>query len=200
MSCAAHGRKSDAKQADSADILTVDQATDDKIAAERHATGLFSFDPGQVKTVEVSGGDGPAQGFTRTGPTSWKYNLEPELPIEETKVKSFLVQINDPKAARYVAYAAHSLTTYGLDQPPQQVTVTPTALTNSAMLMERRVRRAAFTDLSRNSGPPKSSWGWASHVTGDSKSLAIPARRDAPYGRRAEVRECMFSQPVLVDD
>ncbi len=113
-----------AKRADSADILTVDPATYDKIAAELHATGLFTFDQGQVKTVEVAGGEGPAQGFTRTGPTSWKYNLEPDLPIEETKVKNFLVQLKDLKAARYVAYAGDSLSRYGLDNPQQQVIVT----------------------------------------------------------------------------
>lgn len=113
-----------AKRADGDDILALDPAVYDKIAAELHATGLFKFEQGQVKTVRVASADGSAQSFTRTSPTSWRYDVEPDLPIDETKVKNFLVQLKDLKATRYVAYAATDLSGYGLDKPGHEVTVT----------------------------------------------------------------------------
>jgi hypothetical protein len=113
-----------AKRDDQPVIYQIDTAVYDKLNAEYHAGGLFTFDQNQVKSVTLQSPDAGLQGFSKEGPTAWKYSVEPDLPIDANKLKNYLVQLKDLKPARYAAYSASDLATFGLDQPQYELTVT----------------------------------------------------------------------------
>ena len=48
---------------------------------------------------------------------TWRYKLEPDLPLDQEKVTNLLLQLHDMKTERFAVYSTDDLSPYGLADP-----------------------------------------------------------------------------------
>ena len=93
----------------------------DKLQAQYRDLHLVEFDEGQVTQFTIRQ-DAETHTFVRTN-NAWRYEAEPDLPLDQNKVKNLLLQVGDLKAQAYVAYRVQDLAVFGLADPARQVTI-----------------------------------------------------------------------------
>ncbi|MEE9295206.1 MAG: DUF4340 domain-containing protein [Phycisphaerae bacterium] len=110
-----------AKRADAPAIYRIRRRDFEPTQAEFHDKSVLTFEQSQVVSVSVTSGETTHRFEKRD--EGWVYAAEPDLPIDPKKVTDLLLQINDLRLKRYVAYAVESLADYGLDKPAKTVKV-----------------------------------------------------------------------------
>ncbi len=109
-----------AKRYDSPTVYRVDSGLWDAVLAEYRARKVFAFDEPDVTAVIVVSPDGE-DGFAKVD-DQWRYAPEPDIPVDDKKVKNYVIRVGDLALERYAAYDADP-STFGLDEPQYRVTV-----------------------------------------------------------------------------
>jgi len=123
LAFALHDGKAYVKRADSETIYEIDRATYDELQDEFRDDQVMAFETPAVQRFEIRSGD-QRHAFERKEGDGWAYAAEPDLPLDDKKVDSLLLQIRDLRAIRYVAPKTPEEDKYGLEEPGHVVTVT----------------------------------------------------------------------------
>lgn len=102
-------------------IYRVAPALLDKLQDQYRALHLIAFEESQVDQFSIRQ-DTETHTFVRAN-NAWRYAAEPDLPLDQNKVKNLLLQVGDLKAQAYVAYGVQDLAVFGLAEPARQVTI-----------------------------------------------------------------------------
>lgn len=110
-----------AQRAGAANAFEVSKEFFDKAFQEFRDTKILNFDESKIAEFTVRNG---ANSFTfqRDG-KDWRYQPEPDLPLDAKKVDNLLLQFKDLKTERYVGYGETDLESLGLAKPAHDVTV-----------------------------------------------------------------------------
>lgn len=87
----------------------------DRLAAEYRVGEVVVFDDEIVRSFTIRHGS-EEHVFERDEAT-WRYKLEPDLPLDQEKVTNLLLQLHDMKTERFVVYSTEDLSPYGLADP-----------------------------------------------------------------------------------
>ncbi len=90
-----------------------------QLIAEYRTGEVWKFDAANVKRFAIKT-DSVTHDFSRSG-EGWKYEAEPDLPLDAKKVDNLLLQIGDLKTDRYMTASPSDLTTKGLADPFRSV-------------------------------------------------------------------------------
>lgn len=89
--------------------------------ADYHVKDVWDIQESEVVSVAVTSG-GVTHRFDNTD-DGWIYASEPDLPIDANKVANLILQIQDLKLERFVAYGVSDLDPYELEKPAKKVTL-----------------------------------------------------------------------------
>ncbi len=93
----------------------------DVMLAEFRNRNVFDFQQSQSVSVSVTNGAQSLK-FDKKD-EGWVFASEPDLPIDQAKVTNLIIQMQDLKLKRYVAYNIDDPGKFGLDTPRRIVTV-----------------------------------------------------------------------------
>ncbi len=110
-----------ARRTDLRTVFRLRRADYDVLTADFLDKKIMNFEQSQAVSVAVTAGDNVHR-FDKKD-QGWIYAPAPDLPINPKKVTNLLLQIQDLRLKRYVAYGATDLAPYGLDKPHQAVKV-----------------------------------------------------------------------------
>ncbi|MCH7994774.1 MAG: DUF4340 domain-containing protein [Planctomycetes bacterium] len=96
-------------------VYELAQSFNDRLAAEYRVGEVVVFDDEVVRSFTISRGS-EEHVFERDEAT-WRYKLEPDLPLDQEKVTNLLLQLHDMKTERFVVYSTEDLSPYGLADP-----------------------------------------------------------------------------------
>ncbi len=110
-----------AKREDGDVIYQVANAVYKQAMLEFREEKVFDFSEDDVTQFSIASGD-TVHEFVRADDT-WTYRWEPDLPLDQAKVKNLLLKVRDIRTDRFVAYGVTEPSPYGLSNPARQVSV-----------------------------------------------------------------------------
>ncbi len=110
-----------AKREDGNVIYQVEDALYKQSMLEYRQEKIFDFSEEDVTQFSISSGE-TVHEFIRAG-EKWTYRWEPDLPLDEAKVKNLLLKVRDLRASRFVAHGVKDSAAYGLAKPSRLVRV-----------------------------------------------------------------------------
>ncbi|MEK6675387.1 MAG: DUF4340 domain-containing protein [Planctomycetota bacterium] len=128
-----HDGKFYAKRADRPAIFQISAEFYKQLFSEWRTPGILSFDDTQVTRFSIHHGD-QKHAFEKRA-EKWIYGPEPDLPLDQAKIKNLLLQLKDLKTERYIRYGSAEFSSYGLSNPIQQVTVELTEGTSLVLVV-----------------------------------------------------------------
>ena len=96
-----------AKRSDTAVVYELARNDYEGFLADYHRKVVFDAEDSEVASLSVMSG-GVTQRFNRDG-DGWSYFAEPDLPLDDAKIKNLLLQVLDMNLKRYVAYGVTDL-------------------------------------------------------------------------------------------
>lgn len=111
-----------AKRSDTPVIYEVTEAFHKQLLAEYRTDRVLDFDGDQVNRFALRQGD-ETYVFVKQD-DRWKYEAEPDLPLDTQKVQNLMLQVRDLRTLRHVVHAAADLAAFGLAKPAREATVT----------------------------------------------------------------------------
>ena len=93
----------------------------DRLVAEYRVGEVIVFDDEIVRSFTIR--QGSEEHVFERDEATWRYKLEPDLPLDQEKVTNLLLQLHDMKTDRFVVYSTEDLSPYGLADPFLIVTV-----------------------------------------------------------------------------
>ena len=99
-------------------FMEVDAAVYDALMAEVIDGVFWDFEMSQV--VAFGSKDGEREISLRKVRDRWQYSLEPDIPIDGSKVDQHISKLRHFKTRRYVEYTSANRSAYGLDAPTRQ--------------------------------------------------------------------------------
>lgn len=131
------GNKVYAKRSDTTVVYELARNDYEGFLADYHRKVVFDAEDSEVVSLSVMSG-GVTQRFNRDG-DGWSYFAEPDLPLDDKKVKGLLLQVLDMNLKRYVAYGVTDLSTYGLTAPGRIVRLTTDDGESTVLLVSAKV-------------------------------------------------------------
>ncbi|MCH8148568.1 MAG: DUF4340 domain-containing protein, partial [Planctomycetes bacterium] len=127
----------------------------DRLAAEYRVGGVIAFDDETVRSFTITQGS-DSHVFQRDD-AKWRYQAEPDLPLDQEKVTNLLLQLHDIKTERFVVHSAEDQAGYGLADPFLVATVemedgTSVSLSVSRQSCEADSRKRRYAAASSVSG------------------------------------------------
>ncbi len=116
-----HDGKHYLKRDDRSAIYELSPAEYNRLSAEFRSTKLCSANEDDVTAFTITQ-DIDENGFTLSN-GKWTYQTEPDLPLNQQKIKTLLKQILDFRANRFVQHTTANLPKYGLDAPARKFTL-----------------------------------------------------------------------------
>ncbi len=110
-----------AKREDGEVIYQVADAIYKQAMLEYRLEKVFDFSEDDVTQFSISTGE-TVHEFIRAG-DRWTYRWEPDLPLDEAKVKNLLLKVRDLRTERFVAHGVTDLAAYGLIKASKLVQV-----------------------------------------------------------------------------
>jgi len=110
-----------AKRGDSPTVYRIANSFGEQLFAEYRPTRVIGFDESAVRLFSIRHGDQTHVFELADG--LWRYQAEPDWPVDQKKVTGLLLQIRDLRTDRYVAYGLKDLVTVGLASPAHEVSV-----------------------------------------------------------------------------
>ncbi|MFQ5414998.1 MAG: DUF4340 domain-containing protein, partial [Phycisphaerae bacterium] len=122
LAVAESGGKVYAKRSDLGTIFRLTDTFAKRLFDEYRMTAVLDFDDADVVRFSIESGD-TAYTFVRAD-DQWTLDAEPDLPLDQNKIKNLLLQLKDLRTDRYVVYGARDLPGFGLAPAARRVTVT----------------------------------------------------------------------------
>lgn len=101
------------------EIYEISKEVFDALTVELFDSKALVFEESQVTRFSYSDSEGTAHAFEKRD-DRWIYTPEADLPLKQTAVKNYLIQLASLKTPRYVEFAARDLAPYGLDRPAKK--------------------------------------------------------------------------------
>ena len=121
LSMTAHEGGYYARRSDRPAVYRVSKDFYDQIMAEYRSDRVVDFDETEVRRFAIRRGD-VTHAFVKDG-ERWRYEAEPDLPLDAARVMNLLLQVRDLRTSRYVRHLTDDLTPFHMDDPAHEVVV-----------------------------------------------------------------------------
>ena len=102
-------------------VYELERSFHDRLAAEYRVGEVIVFDDEVVRRFTIR--QGSEEHVFERDEATWRYKLEPDLPLDQEKVTNLLLQLHDMKTDRFAVYSTEDLSSYGLADPYLVATV-----------------------------------------------------------------------------
>ena len=110
-----------AKRGDAPTVYRIADSLGEQLFAEYRPTRVIDFDESAVRLFMIRHGDQTHVFEMADG--VWRYQAEPDWPVDQKKVTGLLLQIRDLRTDRYVAYNLKDQGAFGLASPAHEASV-----------------------------------------------------------------------------
>lgn len=131
------GNKVYVKRSDTAVVYNLARKDYEGFLADYHGKAVFEAEDAEVASLSVMS-SGVTHRFNKNG-DGWTYAAEPDLPLDDAKVKDLVLQVLDMNLKRYVAYGVTDFSTYGLNAPGRTIRLTTDDGKSTVLLVSAKV-------------------------------------------------------------
>ncbi len=117
-----HDGKTYAKRGNDDTIYELKMGLRDELLAEFRAPDVFDFDPADVTALRIKHGDETTTFVRADG--KWKFDPEPDLPIDSARIDKLLADAKALQADRFAAHSSNDLSRFGLAEPGDELSIT----------------------------------------------------------------------------
>lgn len=132
-------------------VYVITKPAFEQFNADYRDRSLFDFEASVVTQFALTVGE-ETEGFEKKD-DGWAYQLEPDIPIDSSRVTNYLLRVKDLKADRFVDFDADDLSAYGLDAPSHKLVVTLDDGTVQTLLISKQTTQGSGRYAAIEGGP-----------------------------------------------